>query len=655
MRDFFKTVFATVLGLFLFMGLSIGGLLVLLIAFASTVQREEEVVVLEEETLLVYDLATLVTDRPLPTGLFEFSFGDFEDFSALSLRSLRQALEVAATDENIKGLYLLGNNFPPNAGGYAALTEIRAAIQDFQEASGKPVWAYGVGWSEPEYYLVSGADALWMNPVGDLSLDGFSTEIQFYAGALEKYGIGMQVIRAGRYKSAVEPFTEQQLSEANREQSLSLITDLWQTVTTTVAEGRDLQPDQIRALAQERGVLMPTAAVETGLVDALKHEDEMATELRSLMGIEDPLEDIPKMSLSNYAFQVETGQIGELPSESENRIALVYAEGEVVGGGGSRGVIASEDYVSLLRELRLDEAVQAVVLRINSPGGSATAAALIGREVELLAEAKPVMVSMGDVAASGGYWIAAPADRIFAEANTITGSIGVFGLLPNFQEFANNNGVTWDGVSTGPYANLDTVARPKTEAELALFQGFVDEIYDRFLDVVATGRSLPRTEVEEIAQGRVWSGTAAQRVKLVDEIGGVEQAIAAAAAAAELGDWTVDEYPTQPSLEEAVLGRLFSDGQLWSQDREFGAIGALFPISPIFPRSLFSDAPSPAQLSLPTQLLDPAFPSPVLPGQSLNPALADLIQDLGHDWHLLMHLNDPRHTYSRLPIRFDLR
>ncbi|MGA1264085.1 MAG: signal peptide peptidase SppA [Prochlorothrix sp.] len=766
MRDFFKNVFATVLGLFLFMGLSVGGLLVLIIALASTVQREEEVVALDEESLLVYDLSTLVTDRPLPSSFFEFSFSDFEDLSALSLRSLRQALDTAATDDNIVGLYLIGNNFPPNVGGYAALSEIRAAIQDFQETSGKPVWAYGVGWSEPEYYLVSGADALWINPFGDLSFNGFGTEIQFYAGALEKYGIGMQVIRVGKYKAAVEPFTEQKFSAASREQSLALINDLWQTLVATVAEGRELEPSKVRSQAQERGILLPQEAEAAGFVDALKYGDEVEAELRSLMGLEDSTAEIPAISLANYALKVETGQIGEQPVESDNRIALVYAEGEVVSGTGGQGVIASEEYTALLRELRLDESVKAVVLRINSPGGSATAAALIGREVELLKEVKPVMVSMGDVAASGGYWMAAPADRIFAEANTITGSIGVFGLLPNFQQFANNNGVTWDAVTTGPYANLETVARPKTEAELALFQRSVNEIYREFINLVATGRSLPQAEVEAVAQGRVWSGTAAQKVKLVDEIGGLEAAIAAAAAAAELGeDWTVDEYPVQPSLEEAVLDQLFSDvsmgaapnqsrspraktqaanksgadksgadksgadksgadkssanqpganptganqtsanspeleapfrfpfqavmnPEIWGQGENFGTIGGLQP-SPsaliatkllphlssgavpnaAFPNAAFPNAAFPTGAfptgAVPTGVFptyafpNAAFPTayfPTAPGTQLNPALADLVQDLGHDWHLLTQLNDPRHAYSRLPYRFDLR
>ena len=658
-------------------------------------------------------------DRPLPSSFFEFSFSDFEDLSALSLRSLRQALETAATDDNITGLYLAGNNFPPNVGGYAALSEIRAAIQDFQETSGKPVWAYGVGWSEPEYYLVSGADALWINPFGDLSFNGFGTEIQFYAGALEKYGIGMQVIRAGKYKSAVEPFTEQKLSAASREQSLALINDLWQTLVATVAEGRELKADQVQAQAQGRGILLPKEAEAAGFVDALKHEDEVETELRSLMGLEDPTAEIPAISLADYALKVETGQIGEQPPESDNRIALVYAEGEVVSGPGGQGVIASEEYTALLRELRLDESVKAVVLRINSPGGSATAAALIGREVELLKEVKPVMVSMGDVAASGGYWMAAPADRIFAEANTITGSIGVFGLLPNFQQFANNNGVTWDAVTTGPYANLETVSRPKTEAELALFQRSVNEIYREFINLVATGRSLPPAEVEAVAQGRVWSGTAAQKVKLVDEIGGLEAAIAAAVAAAELGeDWGVDEYPVQPSLEEAVLDQLLSDvpmgatpnrsrspraqtqaatqsdasqsgatspeleapfrfpfqavmnPKIWGQGERFGTIGGLQPsptallatMPPLpsgtvptgaFPAAAFPNA------ALPTAYFPitpgPITPSPIPSGTQLNPALADLVQDLGHDWHVLTQLNDPRHAYSRLPYRFDLR
>ena len=663
MRDFFKQVFATVFGLFLFLGLSGAGLIVLMIGLASLGQQDEEVVVSGDKTLLVYDLSTLVTDRPLPPDFLTFAF---DDLSTLSLRSLGQALDTAATDDDIVGLYLVGNNLPPGVGGYASLQAIRDALAAFQEQSGKPVLAYGSGWSEPEYYLASLADSVWINPLGDLTWDGFRAEVQFYGGAFAKYGVGMQIVRVGKYKSAVEPFLDRKFSAPSREQNLALITDLWQNFVETVATGRDLKPEQLQAVANQQGMLLPQEAEAQGLVDGLKYANEVETELRSLTGTTDLEEDIPMVTLADYALDLEAGNRGTSPMDSPNRIALVYAEGEVVTGSADQGFIASDDYTELLRDLRRDEAVKAVVLRINSPGGSATAAGLIGREVELLKAVKPVIVSMGDVAASGGYWIAAPADQIFAEPTTITGSIGVFGLLPNVQQVANNNGVTWDAVTTNPYANIDTLSRPKTPQELALLQRFVDDVYDRFITLVADGRSLPPAEVENLAQGRVWSGTAALRLKLVDQLGGLDMALEAAATAAKVGDdWTVDEYPPQPSLEKAVLDQLFSD---------MGGVGVQSPgdsgqgLSNLNPGS-----PSPWTIldHLPpfgtignlggSAVLSPWLGAKGLAGsisagsRPLSPPVAGLVQDLGDDWSLLLQLDDPRHAYSRLPYRLDVR
>ena len=365
---------------------------------------------------------------------------------------------------------------------------------------------------------------------------------------------------------------------------------------------------------------MPEMAKQQGLVDEIQHFDEVQNQLRVLAELDklattDPPEaaeeeaelDLPLIDVVNYSRHLADTRVAE---NSDYQIAIVYAEGTIISGEGDRGVIGSDEYVELLQDLREDEDVKAVVLRINSPGGSATASHLIEREVELLQQTKPVIVSMGDIAASGGYMIAAPAQRILAQPNTITGSIGVFGLLPNAQKLANNNGITWDSLSTGPYANLYTIARPRTPAEMKLLQQFVDKFYADFVGIVAQGRKLTPTAVEQVAQGRVWSGIAAQRVKLVDELGGLEMAIdqAVTAAALEDEDWSIIEYPSAPSLEEEIIDRLFGDVEI-----------SFFPES-----------------------------------TTLLPPVQGLAQALQNDWELLLEFSDPRQIYMRLPYELNV-
>ncbi|MGA0198668.1 MAG: signal peptide peptidase SppA, partial [Prochlorotrichaceae cyanobacterium] len=329
-------------------------------------------------------------------------------------------------------------------------------------------------------------------------------------------------------------------------------------------------------------------------------------------------EAFPHIGIAEYSSRLEAEGEG-----GENQIALLYAEGTIISGEGGLGVIGSDEYVSVLQELRQDEEVKAVVLRINSPGGSATASHLIEREVALLQAVKPVIVSMGDMAASGGYMIAAPAQTIVAEANTITGSIGVYGLLPNAQKLANDNGVTWDSVTTGPYANLYTIARPRSASEMALLQKFVDQFYTDFINLVAEGRNLPASKVNEIAQGRVWSGLAAQKVNLVDELGGLQTAIDRAAAAANLaeGDWYIAEYPYIPTFEEEIIDRLFGDLEL----------------------SLLS----------PQRLLQGWF-SQDDPSRKLSPPVAEMVENMQADWETLLEFSDPRQIYMRLPYRLEI-
>jgi protease-4 len=325
-----------------------------------------------------------------------------------------------------------------------------------------------------------------------------------------------------------------------------------------VGKSRKVSPQQLQAIADNQGLLLASEALERGLVDKVGYFDQVLGQLKQLTGEDKEEKTFRQISLTNYT-EVPGKSLG-VERNSKNQIAVVYAEGDIVDGQGGIGEVGGDRFARMFRKLRQDEDVKAVVLRVNSPGGSATASEVIQREVRLTHQVKPVVVSMGDYAASGGYWIATDVNRIFAEPNTITGSIGVFGLLLNVQELANNNGITWDVVKTGRYADTQTISRPKSPQELALYQRSVDRIYNLFLSKVASGRKLPQQKVAQIAQGRVWSGMAAKEIGLVDEIGGLDAAIQYAAKLAKLGDdWELQEYPEARTFAERFLGQLAGD------------------------------------------------------------------------------------------------
>lgn len=555
MRDFLKQTFATVVGLVLFLTLGATGLVALL-AIVAVGSREAGSRV-EQDSILTIDLAQEITDSTVttnPGAVIEALTGGSRR-NTIPLRTVLQSLDYAAEDERIAGIYLSGRINPTGSGsGLATLQEVRQALQSFRE-SGKPIYAYdALGWSEREYYLVSVANQIFLNPTAALEFNGFSFETTFFAGALQKYGVGVQAVRAGRYKSAVEPFTRSNNSPEARQETQRLLTDLWNEFLNSVAQSRNLQAQKLQTIADQQGLLLPDQAAAANLIDTVAHEDVMLAELQKLTGENQGSDSFRQISLANYATVI--GPELRRPS-SRNQVAVIYAEGDIVSGNGAPGSIGGDALAELLRELRHKDAVKAIVLRVNSPGGSASASARVAREVYLTNQEKPVIVSMGSYAASGGYQISTNASRIFASPNTITGSIGVFGLLPNFQTIANNNGVTWDVVKTGRFADSSSVARPKTAEELAISQRVVDRLYDEFLTLVAESRPIPKEQVAQIAQGRIWSGAEARRIGLIDELGGLETAIQAAAKAARLDDdWQLQEYPRGKSFEFRLLGRL---------------------------------------------------------------------------------------------------
>lgn len=559
MRDFLKQTLATLTGIFLFLGLSVTGLTVLLIAITAASREASSRV--EQDSILTFDLSQEITDASTtsnPGEVIGQAISGGNPRNTISLRTVLETLERAAKDERISGIYLSGNiNSTGLGSGLATLQEVRQALQKFRE-SGKPILAYDTaGWTERDYYLASVADQVFLNPTATLEMNGFSLETTFFGGALQKYGIGVQPIRAGKYKSAVEPFTRTASSPEAREASQKLLSDLWTDFLTNVAKSRNVKPEQLQALADQQGLLLPDQAQSAKLVDKIVHEDEVVSELQGLTGETKEADSFRQIDLADYARAVD---LTARRSNSANTVAIVYAEGEIVSGQGTTGSIGGDTLAKLLRDLRQEEDVKAIVLRVNSPGGSATASALIAREVQLTQQQKPVIVSMGSYAASGGYQISTYASKIFASPNTVTGSIGVFGLLPNVKELANRNGITWDVVKTGRLADGDSVARPKTPEELAIAQRVVDRLYDQFLAIVSESRPIPSQKVAEIAQGRAWSGTAAKSLGLVDGIGGLEAAIQAAIDAAQLGnDWRIEEYPQSRVFEARLLRRLLGN------------------------------------------------------------------------------------------------
>ncbi|PZO38060.1 MAG: signal peptide peptidase SppA [Shackletoniella antarctica] len=555
MRQFLKYTLASLTGsilFFLLLGflLTLGavGLVGVLVAGLS---QESDAPTVEKDTVLVYDLSTLIPDSPEALDPGALVLGG-QTPSAITLRQAVLALEQAATDDRITALYLKGSGAGVGA-GLASQIEIRQALETFS-ATDKPILAYDISWTEQEYALASLADTVYLNPFGEIEMNGLYAETMFQAEALEKLGVGVQVTRVGRYKSAVEPLIRDTMSPEEREQTQRLLGDLWQNLLTSTAASRDLSAQQLQTIADTQGFLFGAEAETQSLADEIAYEDEVIAALRDITGEvddddddDDSSLDFRQIGLARYAKTVEDPLLSR---RADNEVALVYAEGPIIDGGDSgsfspSGVIAGNALAGQLRQLRQDDDVKAVVLRVNSPGGSATASEVILREIQLVREAgKPVVVSMGNVAASGGYWIASQADIILAQPTTITGSIGVYGVFLNLEDLGTKVGVNWDGVKTAELADIFSSTRPKTEAELAILQRSVDSIYDSFLDRVAEGRDLARPAVAELAQGRVWSGTAALDLGLVDELGGIDRAIATAAELAELGDdWKLQEYP----------------------------------------------------------------------------------------------------------------
>ena len=539
MKSFLKTFLATLAAFVVIVSMTVCGFITV-----GVMAGDENEVNIKDKTVLIFKMNSNITEAQQE----EYPFGGLEreltgrSSNSLSMTQIIQGLDKAAKDDRISALYLEGNLVSENYGsGPAALLEIRQALGRFKAK--KPIYAYNTGWSKSDLMLVAGASHLYLDPMGAVDMTGLVAEPMFYGDAFKKYGIEVQVTRVGKYKAAVEPFITNKMSDANREQISKMLSDIWSEWKLVIGSDRKLQPEQIQAIADQKGFLLASEAKSVGIIDEIKNYDEVLNELKKLTGKKESDKTFNQVSLQSY---LDVDVEDAAPRESKNRIAIVFAEGEIVDGNGSSTQIGGNSLSRQLRRLRMDPAVKAVVLRVNSPGGSAVASDLIQREIILIQKEKPVVVSMGYVAASGGYWISAYSNRIFAEPNTITGSIGVFGLLPNVKRLANSVGITWDSVQTSKLGAMQTLSRPKTEAELARIQTSVDMIYSEFIRKVSEGRRLKPEFVNEIAQGRIWSGKEAIKLGLVDELGGLGQAIDHAVLISKLGDDYQIDYPQPP-------------------------------------------------------------------------------------------------------------
>lgn len=537
MNNFFRSFFASILALIVFTGLIIIVLMVSVAAISSQKKTGTG-----EKAVLVIDLSSHYPEvEPAdPVAMFT------DNTSAPpSLYHLTRIIRHAKNDGSVKGILL---KCETNDNDFVASEDLRDAIIDFKSAD-KFVFAYANTISQKAYYVACVADKVYCAPTGGVDWHGFSMTMPFIKGTLEKMEIEPQIFYAGKFKSATEPLRETEMTEANRQQSIELLYDIYNHFLYQIGESRKIDTATLHRYADSNSVQFSSSALKTKMVDGLKYDDEVKAEIREKLKIDKDAK-INFISPSKYAESTEYMQSGS------GKIAVIYAEGTIIDGKGERGEIGGDTYRNHIRKARMDKSIKAIVIRINSGGGSAMASEVIWREIVIAKKVKPVIVSFGDVAASGGYYIACGADSIFAQPNTITGSIGVFGILPNMENFFNNKlGITFDEVKTSPDAGFLTVTKPLTTIQKQYYQHSIDTIYHDFKSRVAEGRNKSMEYVDSIAQGRVWSGSRAMQLGLIDKIGGLDEAIAAAATKAALGDYRLREYPGKPGLFEMLFGK----------------------------------------------------------------------------------------------------
>jgi protease-4 len=556
MKSFFKIFFASLLALVVFSLIS----LFLLIGFISGLVSKDKAQT-GNKAVLVIDLNTnypeIAVKNPLP------SFGGEEHYDVPSLYDVVRLINRAKSDSAVKGIYIKCGN---NNNGFGTSEEIRGALADFKTGK-KFVYAYADVITQRAYHVANIADRIYCNPKGGVDWRGFVAQLAFIKGTLQKLEIEPQIFYAGKFKSATEPFRETQMTDANRLQTTELLYDLYNHFLSTTSATRKIDTATLKRYADQNLIQFASDALRYKLVDGLKYDDEVQDEIRQKLNI-DKYGKLNFVSIGKYASAVEFKQTGN------NKIALIYASGNIVDGKGSTDQIGGDTYRNLIRRIRLDKTIKAIVIRVNSGGGSALASENIWREVTLARKEKPVVVSFGDVAASGGYYMSCSSDSIFGQANTITGSIGVFSLLPNMQSFFNDKlGITFDGVKTSENADALTITKPLTPMQKQYIQNEVDTIYHDFKTRVSEGRKKSMAYVDSIGQGRVWSGSRAFQLGLVDRIGGLNDAVASAAKLANLKDYRLREYPEPPGIFDKYFDDFRESAKNKAIVEELGADG----------------------------------------------------------------------------------
>ena len=542
MGQFFKFTLASVLGVFLAIILSF--FLMIGIMGAIVAQGDAEVVV-KDHSILRLKLDYQINDRGSNDPFAGMSSGSFKMEENPGLDDILKTINKAATDPSIDGIYL---NAGSVAAGAAQTEEIRNALINFKE-SGKFIIAYAEGYDQKGYYLTSVADEIYVHPEGMLLFKGFNAEVMFFKGTLKKLDIDMQIIRHGKFKAAVEPFLLDGMSDANREQTTALINSIWGDFLHQISKSRNISVEELNKVADKLLVEDPLKALELKFIDGIKYPDEITTLLKQKSSKETD-DDLEFISTSKY---IKSAYF-KTKETAKDRIAVIYANGEIKGGDGDDSFIGEKNIRKALIKAREDKKVKAIVLRVNSPGGSALVSDLIWREVVVTKEEKPIVVSMGNVAASGGYYISCAADYIFADPTTITGSIGVFGMIPNFGRFMTNNlGVTFDGAMTNENADFMSVTKPLSPYQREMIQNSVERVYDHFISKVASGRGMAKADVDRIGQGRVWTGTQALEIGLVDELGGLKNAINKAAELAEIDTYKIKSLPAQKDPFQKIM------------------------------------------------------------------------------------------------------
>ena len=558
MVKFFKYLLATVLGGIIAAVLVIVLFVAVIVGIAS---MSGDTVTVEDNSLLVLELNGTIVERATNNPFQSMLEGLSDAPPTVGLNQVLSNIDKAARDPHIKGILLQSGL---TEAGFATLEEIREALLKFKE-SGKFIYSFAPVYTQKAYYLASVADKIYLTPGGMLEFKGIHSQRVFYKGTLEKLGIEMQVFRVGKYKSAVEPFIEEKMSDASREQTLAYSNSIWNHVLADIAKSRGTDVQRLNKLADEMPMFKdPQVFVDNKLIDGLKYKDEVIDELKSMT--ETPVEDdLKAVSNSDYVdVFVEKAEKGF----ARDKIALIYAEGEI-DGTDSEG-IKSDKLSRTIREARRDSSIKAIVLRINSPGGSALGSEIIWREVSLAKQVKPVIVSMGDLAASGGYYIACAADTIVARPSTLTGSIGIFGLIPNTAGLLNKVGLTFDGVKTNEQSDMPALTRAFTEDEKYLLQAHVERGYDLFIGRCADGRSLSKQTIDSIGQGRVWTGEMAAGIHLTDVSGGIADAIEIAKTKAKLTKYRIVELPEEEDPFQAIVKSLGGEAKLFVEEAIIG-------------------------------------------------------------------------------------